>query len=84
MSDPRAETAEPGGAMKSRPTVEAAAVEAATVEAATVEPSEAMEAAGAKSEAGEPAEGIAVAIIRPVVVTLKKAKGKRSVRSACR
>jgi hypothetical protein len=44
-------------------------VEPATVEPATVEPGEAMEATGAKSEAGEPAEGIAVAIIRPVVVT---------------
>ena len=69
MSDPRAETAELGCAMKSRPTVEAATVESATMEAATMEPSEAMEATGAKSEAGEPAEGIAVAIIRPVVVT---------------
>ena len=64
MSDPRAETAELGCAMKSRPTVEAA-----TVEASTVELGEAMEATGAKSEAGEPAEGIAVAIIRPIVVT---------------
>ena len=59
MSDPGAETAEPCSAAKSRP----------TVEAATMEPSEAMETTGAKSEAGEPAEGIAVAIIRPVVVT---------------
>jgi hypothetical protein len=69
VSDPRAETAELGCAVKSRPTVEAATVEAATVEAATVELGEAMEATGAKSETGEPAEGIAVAIIRPVVVT---------------
>jgi hypothetical protein len=69
MSDPQAETAEPGCAVKSRPTVEAATVEAATVEAATMQPSEPMEATGAKTEAGEPAEGIAVAIIRPVVVT---------------
>jgi hypothetical protein len=74
MSNPRAETAEPGCAVKNRPIVEAATAEAATadaatVEAATVEPSEAMEATGAKSEAGQPAEGIAVAIIRPVVVT---------------
>jgi hypothetical protein len=46
--------------VKSRPTVEpgtveAATVEPATVEPATVEPGEAMEATGAKSEAGEPA-----------------------------
>ena len=59
MSNSRAETAEPGCAVKSCP----------TVEAVTVEPGEAMEATGAKSEAGEPAEGVAVAIIRPVVVT---------------
>ena len=64
MSNSRAETAEPGCAVKSCPTVEAV-----TVEAVTVEPGEAMEATGAKSEAGEPAEGVAVAIIRPVVVT---------------
>src|SRR5262244_2898309 len=54
MSDPRAETAEPSCTVKSRP---------------TGEPGEAMEATGAKSQAGEPAEGIAVAIIRPVIVT---------------
>src|SRR5215472_4222885 len=65
MSDPRAETAEPGCTVKSCSSVEAAAVEPA----ATVKRGETMEATGAKSEAGEPAEGIAVAIIRPVVVT---------------
>jgi hypothetical protein len=59
MSDSQAETAEPGCAVKGRP----------TVEAATVEPGEAMEATGAKSDAGEPVEGIAVDIIRPVVIS---------------
>ena len=61
--------------MKSRPTVKAAtmepreAMEATGAKSEAGEPAEAMEAIGAKSEAGEAAEGIAVAIIRPVVVT---------------
>src|SRR5271169_6070178 len=65
MCDPRAGCAGPGCAvearltMESRPTVEAAA---------TVEPGEAM-ATGAKSETGEPAKRIAVAVIRPIIVT---------------
>ena len=36
---------------------------------AAVEPGEAMGATGAKSETGEPAKGIAKAVVRPVVVT---------------
>ena len=73
MSDPRAETAEPGCAVKSRSIVKAATVEPSEAMKGTGakseagEPSEPMKATGAKSEAGEPAEGIAVAIIRPVV-----------------
>src|SRR5215469_4036375 len=54
--------------------MEPAIVEPAIMEPAIVEPAEAMEATGAKSEAGEPAEGIAVAIIRPVTV-IQRATG---------
>jgi hypothetical protein len=60
MSNLPAETAEPGGAVKSCPTVEAAA---------RMETGEAVEATRAKSEAGEPTEGIAVTKLGPIVVS---------------
>jgi hypothetical protein len=60
MSDKGAETAEPSCMVETRETVEAAE---------TVRPGEAVEAAAATAETGEGAEGIAVAIIQPVVVT---------------
>lgn len=85
MSDAHAETMEPGCAMETRSTLNSRAivdpskameivgsgkaVEATGAKSEAGEPAEAMEAIGAKSEAGEAAEGIAVAIIRPVVVT---------------
>ena len=60
MSNLPAQTAEPGGAVKRCPTVEAAA---------SMETGEAVEATGVKSEAGKPTEGIAVAKLRPTAVS---------------
>src|SRR5215831_13604546 len=66
MSRGDAGTAEPGGAVESRPSVEAGG-RVEPMEA--VEPGMPMKAAGAKSEAGKPAKGIAEAVIRPIIVT---------------
>src|SRR6516164_124439 len=60
MSAPGAETAEPSCMVETHETVEAAE---------TVRPGEAVEAAAATAETGEAVEGIAVAVIRPVIVT---------------
>src|SRR6516225_10476687 len=69
MSDAHAETVEPGCATETRSAVKSAAILDPSKAMEIVGPSKPMEATGVKSEAGEPAERIAVAVIRPVVVT---------------
>src|SRR5271166_4159779 len=69
MSDPHAETVEPGCAAETRSTVKSAAIVDPGEVTETVQPGKAMEATGPKPETGEPAEGIAVAVIGPVIVT---------------
>jgi len=69
MSDAHAETMEPGCAMETRSTLNSRAIVDPSKAMEIVGSGKAVEATGAKSEAGEPAERIAVAVIRPVVVT---------------
>ena len=74
VSGPGGETAESGLGVETRWAVEArSAMETrpAGEAAKTVCSGDAMEATGAGAESGEPKEGIAPAVIRPIIVTLR-------------
>jgi hypothetical protein len=66
VSGPGGETAESGLGVKTRRAVKARPAREA---AKAGRPGDAMEATGAGAESGEPNEGIAPAVIRPVIVT---------------